>query len=113
MSAIHIWRRVRGWDKPAAVVVAAGNVLLCCVLFVMMIGGLPGFVEVTTGEQESAARTLTAQIFGCWLAGGLMIFSLMAMFRTLFSHLVTLLIPPAALIVMLLTAFLLGGDGRT
>ncbi|MER5845650.1 hypothetical protein ABT126_00725 [Streptomyces sp. NPDC002012] len=100
MSAIQLWRRVRRADKPVAVIVGVGNLLLCGVLFLMMIGGVLNF-EAATREQETAAQTLAGQIFGCWLAGGLMLFSMLGMTRALFSHLATMLCMPAALIVIL------------
>ncbi|MEV7422319.1 hypothetical protein [Streptomyces sp. NPDC091212] len=107
MGAIQLWRRVRQADKPVAVTVGTGNVLLCGGLFLMMIGGALGLFEATTREQETAARTLAGQIFGCWLASGLMLFSLMGMFRSLFSHLVTMLAPPVILILILIVAYAL------
>ncbi|MFE1251401.1 hypothetical protein [Streptomyces sp. NPDC058741] len=88
-------------DKPVAVIVGVGNVLLCGVLLVMMIGGLPGF-GATTREQETAAWILAAQIFGGWLAGGLMLLSGLGMARAVFSHLATMLFTPAALILILM-----------
>ncbi|MFJ4517771.1 hypothetical protein [Streptomyces sp. NPDC088816] len=88
-------------DKPVAVIAGVGNMLLCGVLFVMMIGGLLGF-EATTREEETAARILGGQIFGCWLAGGLMLFSVLGMTRALFSHLGTMLLTPIALVLILL-----------
>ena len=55
----------------------------------------------TTREQETAARILSGQIFGCWLAGGLMLFSVLGMTRVLFSRLATMLFTPVALILIL------------
>ncbi|MEV5433330.1 hypothetical protein [Streptomyces sp. NPDC052701] len=100
MSAIQLWRRARRADKPVAVIVGVGNMLLCGVLFVMVIGGLLGF-GATTREQETAARILAGQIFGGWLAGGLMLLFMLGMTRALFSHLATMLFTPAALILIL------------
>ncbi|WP_445525533.1 hypothetical protein [Streptomyces cyslabdanicus] len=88
-------------DKPVAVIVGVGNLLLSGVLFLMMIGGVLGF-EATTREQESAAQTLAGQIFGCWLAGGLLLFSVLGMTRALFSHLATMFFTPVALTLVLM-----------
>ncbi|MGW5127057.1 hypothetical protein ACWEQ7_24035 [Streptomyces sp. NPDC004069] len=70
-------------------------------LFLMMIGGALGF-EATTREQETAARTLAGQACGCWLAGGLLLFSVLGMTRALFSHLATMLFTPVALALVLM-----------
>jgi len=75
--------------------------LLCGVLFVMAIGGMLLF-EAASREQETAARYLAGQIFGCWLAGGLMLFSVLGMTRALFSHLTTMLFTPTTLFLILL-----------
>ncbi|MFD9004534.1 hypothetical protein ACFV0T_26835 [Streptomyces sp. NPDC059582] len=99
MSAIGLWRQARRADRPAAVIVGEGNLLLCGVLFLMMIGGILAF-QATTPAEEFAARRLAGQIFGCRLAGGLMLFSLLGMVRALFTHLATMA-PPAALILVL------------
>ncbi|TGZ11655.1 hypothetical protein E5Z02_03595 [Streptomyces rhizosphaericola] len=101
MSAIQLRRRVRRADKPVAVIVGVGNMLLCGVLFMMMIGGLPGF-EATTREQETSARILAGQIFGGWLAGGLLLLFMLGMTRASFSHLATMLFTPIALILILM-----------
>lgn len=100
MNAAQLWKRAREKDQSAAVIVGLGNLLLCSLLLLMMIGGVLIF-EATTREQETAAQHLVAQIFGYWLAGGLMLFSVLRMMRTLFSHLATLLLPPLALILSL------------
>ncbi|MFJ5154183.1 hypothetical protein ACIQCF_21830 [Streptomyces sp. NPDC088353] len=101
MSAIQLWRRVRRVDKPVAVIVGVGNLLLCAVLFFMAIGGLLSS-GASTREEETAARILAGQIFGCWLVGGLMLFSVLVMTRALFSHLATMLFTPIALTLILL-----------
>ncbi|MET9801937.1 hypothetical protein [Streptomyces sp. NPDC006368] len=97
MSAIRLWRRrTRQADKPVAVIVGIGNLLLSGALFLMTVGVI---FEATTREEEIAAQRLAAQIFGYWLAGGLMLSSVLCMTRTLFSHLVTMIFPPTALIL--------------
>ncbi|WP_253266236.1 hypothetical protein [Streptomyces sp. 6-11-2] len=101
MSAIQLWRRVRRVDKPVAVIVGVGNLLLCVVLFFMAIGGVLSF-GASTREEETAAWILAGQIFGCWLVGGLMLFSVLVMARALFSHLATMLFTPIALTLILL-----------
>ncbi|WP_241518667.1 hypothetical protein [Streptomyces sp. CB03238] len=73
------------------------NLLLCGLLLLMLIGGVLIF-EATTREQETAAQQLAARIFGYWLAGGLLLFSVLRMMRALFSHLATMLLPPLVLI---------------
>jgi len=88
-------------DKPVALIVGLGNMLLCGVLFVMAIGGLLCFEAATRG-QETTARNLAGQIFGCWLTGGLMLFSVLGMTRALFSHLTTMLFTPTALFLILM-----------
>lgn len=98
MNAAPLWRRIRQSDKSAAVIVGLGNLLLCGLLLPMLIGGVLIF-EATTREQERTAQHLAAQTFGYWLAGGLLLFSLLRMTRTLFSHLATMLLPPVALIL--------------
>ncbi|MFF8609575.1 hypothetical protein ACF06X_27020 [Streptomyces sp. NPDC015346] len=98
MNAAQLWRRVRQADKSAAVIVGMGNLVLCGLLLPMLIGGVLIF-EATTQEQETTAQHLAAQVFGYWFAGGLMLFSMLRMTRTLFSHLATMLLPPVALIL--------------
>ncbi|MFD9391037.1 hypothetical protein ACFWBB_09975 [Streptomyces sp. NPDC060000] len=104
MNAVQLWKRVRRADKPTAVIVGMGNLLLCGMLLLMLIGGTLIF-EATTREQETAAQRLAGQIFGYWLVGGLMLFSVLGMTRALFSHLATMFLPPVVLILIL--AFLM------
>ncbi|MFE9257625.1 hypothetical protein [Streptomyces sp. NPDC006879] len=99
MSASGLWRKTRAADGRVALVLGVGNVLLVTVLLEVSIGGLWLF-EAVTREQENSARELAGTVFGCWLAGGLLVFSVLGMTRTLFSHLVTMLLPPALLIMV-------------
>ncbi|AZK98769.1 hypothetical protein GTW66_29980 [Streptomyces sp. SID5473] len=69
-------------------------------LLLMTIGALPGF-EAHTPERESAVQGTAARIFGCWLAGGLLLFATLGTTRALFAHLATMLAPPALLILIL------------
>lgn len=100
MGAVRVWRSVRRADGPAAYAVVAVNLLLCPVLLAMMTGGVLGF-EATTREEELAAQALGARIFGCWLVGGLVVFSALGMARSLVGHLATLLLTPAVLLSVL------------
>lgn len=97
MSAIRLWKGVRRADGPLAVAVGVVNPLLCCGLFLMVLGGVLG-AEVTTGAQESAAEGLALQLFLCWLAGGLLLFALLALWRTLLTHLATLVVTPTVVL---------------
>ncbi|MFF1410541.1 hypothetical protein ACFVX6_12265 [Streptomyces sp. NPDC058289] len=100
MSAIGLWRRARRSDRPCAVAAGAVNLPLSCVLLSMMIGG--PFFEATTRAQETSAQELAVRVFGCWLAGGLVLFLALGMTRTAVVHLLTLFLPPAVLILVLL-----------
>ncbi|GAA3302097.1 hypothetical protein GCM10020295_46960 [Streptomyces cinereospinus] len=75
------------------------NVLLCCGLLPLATGGLPG-AGATTREQENAAQELAFQIFGCWFLGGLLLFAVLGLGRALCVHLATLLLAPAAVLVL-------------
>ncbi|MER8070701.1 hypothetical protein ABTZ59_20650 [Streptomyces sp. NPDC094034] len=101
MSGIRVWESARRRDKPTAVIIGAGNLLMSSVLFLMMIGTVP-FYEITTREQETAAQHTAIRIFGGWLAAGLVLFLVLGMRRTALSHLTMMLVPPAALILILL-----------
>ncbi|WP_320777236.1 hypothetical protein [Streptomyces sp. CRN 30] len=59
------------------------------------------FFEVTTLEEENAAEALVFRTFGGWLVGGLLLFAVLGMGRTLLSHLASLLLPPAALLAFI------------
>ncbi|MCX5129621.1 hypothetical protein [Streptomyces sp. NBC_00347] len=98
--ATRLWRRARRSDHPCAVVAGAVNLLLGCVLLSMMIGG--PFFEATIRAQETAAQELAFRVFGCWLVGGLVLFLALGMTRTAVVHLLTLFLPPAVLILVLL-----------
>lgn len=78
--------------------------LLCVVLLLMAVGVL--FLEPTTREEEADAWGVAGRIYGYWLVGGLVLFSVLRMGRTLLAHLATMLGAPVVLflIVMLLAA---------
>lgn len=78
--------------------------LLCVVLLLMAVGVL--FLEPTTRAEEADAWTVAGRIYGCWLAGGLVLFAVLGMTRTLLAHLATMLGAPVVLflLVMLLAA---------
>ncbi|MGW1542901.1 hypothetical protein ACWCPM_22120 [Streptomyces sp. NPDC002309] len=97
MSAIRLWKGVRRADGPLAVAVGVVNPLLCCGFLLMMLGGALGS-EITTGEQENAAEALTFRFFGWWLAGGLLLFAVLALWRTLLTHLATLALTPTVVL---------------
>ncbi|MGP2436457.1 hypothetical protein [Streptomyces sp. JW3] len=99
MSVIRLWRRVRRADRPAAPVVGAADVLLGSLLFFLASGVL---TDPATREQENAAQTLALGLFLSWLLGGLLLFALLGMVRTLCGHLLTLLLTPVVLFLLLL-----------
>ncbi|MEV4432777.1 hypothetical protein [Streptomyces sp. NPDC049585] len=102
MNVRRLRRRARRADGKAARLVGVGNVLLCGVLFLVAIGGV-GFFEATTRAQETAWADAAGSVYGCWLAGGLMVFSVLGMMRTLLTHLTTMfLVPVVSLILVLL-----------
>ncbi|MCX4782126.1 hypothetical protein [Streptomyces sp. NBC_01264] len=83
MSVMGLWRRARRGDSPSAVAVGAVNLPLSCALVSMGIGG--PFFEATTRAQETSAQELALRVFGCWLAGGLVLFLALGMTRTRWS----------------------------
>ncbi|MFJ8233266.1 hypothetical protein ACIQ9E_25460 [Streptomyces sp. NPDC094448] len=99
-AVLRLRRRIRRADRRTAAAVAIGNVVLLTMLLAMAVGVLPGF-EVRTREQESAVQGSAARIFGCWLAGGLLLFAALGTIRALLAHLATMLAPPALLILIL------------
>ncbi|MET9610150.1 hypothetical protein ABZZ17_34605 [Streptomyces sp. NPDC006512] len=101
MSDMRWWRRGRRVDESAAVVVGVGNLLLSSALSWMLIGGGP-FFEATTRAEETAAQEFAVSVFGCWLAAGLVLFLVLGMMRTLVGHVLAMLLPPAALVLVLL-----------
>ncbi|MEV6423601.1 hypothetical protein [Streptomyces sp. NPDC051662] len=101
MSGKRVWESARRRDKPTAVIIGAANLLMSSVLILMMIGALP-FYEPMTREQEMAAQHSAIPIFGGWIAAGLVLSLVLGMLRTALSHLTTMLLPPAALILILL-----------
>ncbi|MFD9378257.1 hypothetical protein ACFWBH_22355 [Streptomyces sp. NPDC059999] len=68
MSGMQWWGSGRRTDKPTAIVVGVGNLLLSSVLVMMMIGG-PWFFDATTRQQETAAWESAVPIFGGRLLG--------------------------------------------
>ncbi|WP_307835228.1 hypothetical protein [Streptomyces adelaidensis] len=98
-AAIRLRRRARQADRPVAVGVGAGDLLLCGVLLLVAVGVL-GF-EPTTREEEADAWGLAGRIYGYWLAGGLVVFSVLGMVRSLLTHLVMMLVAPVALFLIL------------
>ncbi|MFE7572522.1 hypothetical protein ACFU76_37230 [Streptomyces sp. NPDC057539] len=101
MGGIRVWESTRRRDKPTAVIIGAGNLLMSSVLCLMMIGALP-FYELTTREQETAAQQTAIPIFGGWLAAGLVLSLVLGMRWTALSHLTTMLVPPAALLLLVI-----------
>ncbi|MEW1547709.1 hypothetical protein [Streptomyces tsukubensis] len=99
-AVLRFRRRIRRADRRTAGAVGIGNVVLLTTLLALAIGVLPGF-EVRTGAQESAVEGAAARIFGCWLAGGLVLFAVLGTVRALLVHLATMLAPPALLILIL------------
>lgn len=80
-----------------AFAVAAGDLLLCCVVFLMMLG-----YGATTREEETASWVLGGQIYGGWLAAGLTLFAVAGLTRVLLTHLATMLLTPGVLVLVLL-----------
>ncbi|QDY75301.1 hypothetical protein [Streptomyces qinzhouensis] len=99
-AVLQFRRRMRRADRPAAAAVAIGNLLLLAALAAIAVGLVPGF-EPDTRERESAAQKQAGRVFGYWLAGGLLVFASLGMTRALFTHVTTMLAPPAALILIL------------
>lgn len=85
-------------DQRFAVVVGVGDLLLCCVLLLVAVGAL--FVEPTTREQETEAWHLAGRIYAYWLVGGLVLFPVLRMTRTLVVHLATMIVTPVVLFVL-------------
>lgn len=77
--------------------VGAGDLLLCCVVFLMMLG-----CGATTREEETASWVLGGQIYGGWLAAGLTLFAVAGLTRALLTHLATMLLTPGVLLLVLL-----------
>ncbi|MFF6784546.1 hypothetical protein [Streptomyces sp. NPDC012510] len=106
MSVVmDIWRLTRRADRRVAVVVGVSDVLLSLLLFLKAIG-MPPFSEAMTREEETADWHFAVPVFGCWLLGGLLLFAVLAMPRTLLTHLAAMLLPPIALMTPLLLAAL-------
>ncbi|MFE7837905.1 hypothetical protein ACFU53_18220 [Streptomyces sp. NPDC057474] len=60
------------------------------------------FVEPTTREQENEAWHLAGRIYGYWLVGGLALFPVLGMTRTLVVHLTTMIVAPVALFALVM-----------
>ncbi|QEU87478.1 hypothetical protein CP969_24450 [Streptomyces viridosporus T7A] len=105
MNALRLRRRVRRLDRPVSTVVGTGDLLLCGVLLLTATGVL--FHEPTTREEESAAFGLAGQVYGYWLVGGLALFSVLGMPRTLLAHLAVMLLSPVVLFLLLVSPSLL------
>lgn len=80
-----------------AFAVGAGDLLLCCVVFLMMLG-----YWATTREEETASWVLGGQIYGGWLVAGLTLFAAAGLTRALLTHLATMLLTPGVLLLVLL-----------
>ncbi|MDX2933215.1 hypothetical protein [Streptomyces ipomoeae] len=99
MSAIRLRRRARQADKSVAVVVGMADLLLCGVLLLTAAGVL--FIEPTTRAEEADAWGVAGRVYGYWLVGGLVVFSVLGMGRALLAHLVTMLVAPVVLFLLL------------
>ncbi|MFG2113108.1 hypothetical protein ACGFRB_10805 [Streptomyces sp. NPDC048718] len=95
------YRRVRRADSAVAVLVGMGNLLLCWWLLLMDIGsGITfGAPDAVTQAETDATHALMARMYVGWLVGGLLVFALLRMGRSVASHLFFLVVPPAALFI--------------
>ncbi|OKK09536.1 hypothetical protein [Streptomyces sp. CB02400] len=99
MSVVRVWKGVRRADRSVAPFVVAGNVLVGGVLLWLAIGGIG---DPATREEENAAQDLALRIFGCWLLGGVALFAVLGMVRSLLGHLAALLLTPLVITVALM-----------
>ena len=99
MSVVRVWKGVRRADRSVAPSVVAGNVLVGGVLLWLAIGGIG---NPATREEENAAQDLALRIFGCWLLGGVALFAVLGMVRSLLGHLAALLLTPLVVTVALM-----------
>ncbi|MBZ2407163.1 hypothetical protein HX747_02960 [Streptomyces sp. L06] len=97
VSVVQLRGRLRRSDRPVAFAVGAGDLLLCCVVFLMMLG-----YWATTREEETASWVLGGQIYGGWLVAGLTLFAAAGLTRALLTHLATMLLTPGVLLLVLL-----------
>ncbi|MER7785100.1 hypothetical protein ACFE3N_26025 [Streptomyces albidoflavus] len=101
MSVAELRGRLRRSDRPVSVAVIVGDLLLCCAVFLMMLG-----YGATTRAEETASWVLGGQIYGGWLAAGLTLFAVAGLRRALLSHLATMLLTPGALLFLVLLVLL-------
>jgi hypothetical protein len=99
-------RRVRRTDAPVALLAGTGDLLLCGVLFMMIIASgitFGGPDEVQQAEMDATVQ-LAERIYFGWLADGLLLFGLFRLPRSVLTHLVCMIVPPAALFAYLAAA---------
>ncbi|MGW0842489.1 hypothetical protein ACWD26_20455 [Streptomyces sp. NPDC002787] len=92
--------RLRRADQRVAVGVGAGDVLLCGVLLLMAVGAL--FVEPTTRAEETEAWHSAGRIYLYWLVGGLVLFPVLRLTRTLVVHLTAMIVTPVVLFALVM-----------
>ncbi|WP_426567342.1 hypothetical protein [Streptomyces canus] len=100
------YRRIRRADAPVAVLAGVGDVLLCGVLYMMVIasGITFGAPDATEQAEMDATNQLAERLYFGWLAGGLLLFGLFRLPRSVLTHLVCMFVPPAALLGYLAAA---------
>lgn len=100
------YRRVRRADPPVAVLAGVGDILLCGVLFWMAIasGITFGAPDETQQAEMDATNQLAERLYFGWLAGGLLLSGLFRLTRSALTHLVCMVVPPAALLAYLAAA---------
>ncbi|MFF9148234.1 hypothetical protein ACF1BN_25615 [Streptomyces sp. NPDC014861] len=100
------YRRMRRADAPVAVLVGVGDILLCGVLYMMIIasGITFGGPDETQQAEMDATHQLAERLYFGWLAGGLLVFSLFRLPRSVLTHLVCMVGPLAALLAYLAAA---------
>ncbi|MFF5125913.1 hypothetical protein ACFY41_03075 [Streptomyces syringium] len=105
-NSVGWYRRIRRADAPVAVLVGVGGILLCGVLFMMAIasGITFGAPDETQQAEMDATNQLVDRLYFGWLAGGLLLFGLFRLPRSVLTHLVCMVMPPAALLVYLAAA---------
>ncbi|MFI1016230.1 hypothetical protein [Streptomyces sp. NPDC020965] len=97
------YQRIRRADAPVAVLIGVGDVLLCGVLLMLVIasGITFGAPDETQQAEIAATNRLAEGLYFGWLAGGLLLFGLFRLRRTVLTHLVCMVVPPAALLAHL------------
>ncbi|WP_137989740.1 hypothetical protein [Streptomyces vilmorinianum] len=100
------YQRVRRADALVAVLVGVGDLLLCGVLYMMVIasGITFGAPDATQQAEMDATKQLTERLYFGWLAGGLLLFGLFRLPRSVLTHLVCMVVPPAVLLAYLAAA---------